>query len=128
MVRCGLPCLVPFPQSPLKNKLLKARARGCFLLVTCCAQKLVSPHAWRIPWTEEPGSYSHRVARVGHDLATTPPPLPPSVLTERKTGLGFAAEAGRSWCLHVHVRVHTRVPMCICTHVLALAHQFDASL
>ena len=26
--------------------------------------------AWEIPWTEEPG----RVARVGHDLATKPPP------------------------------------------------------
>ena len=22
---------------------------------------------WRIPWTEEPGVYSHGVPRVGHD-------------------------------------------------------------
>ena len=29
--------------------------------------------AWRIPWTEEPGSYItvHGVASVGHDLVTT---------------------------------------------------------
>ena len=27
--------------------------------------------AWRIPWTEEP---VHAVERVGHDLATKPPP------------------------------------------------------
>ena len=26
--------------------------------------------AWKIPWTEEPGSYSARGHRVGHDLAT----------------------------------------------------------
>ena len=25
---------------------------------------------WRIPWTEEPVATVHRVARVGHDLAT----------------------------------------------------------
>ena len=32
--------------------------------------------AWRIPWTEEPGGYSHGVARVRQDLATKPsPPL-----------------------------------------------------
>ena len=31
--------------------------------------------AWRIPRTEEPGRFPvHGVARVGHDLATTPPP------------------------------------------------------
>ena len=29
--------------------------------------------AWRIPWTEEPGSYSRGVARVRHDLVTKPP-------------------------------------------------------
>ena len=39
--------------------------------------------AWRIPWTEEPGRlYSHRVARVGHDLATKPPP--PENITKKK--------------------------------------------
>ena len=26
--------------------------------------------AWRIPWTEEPGSSVHGVARVRYDLAT----------------------------------------------------------
>ena len=32
--------------------------------------------AWRIPWTEEPaGLQSMGIARVGHDLVTTPPPL-----------------------------------------------------
>ena len=32
--------------------------------------------AWRIPWTEEPGRLqSVGVARIGHDLATKPPPL-----------------------------------------------------
>ena len=31
--------------------------------------------AWRIPWTEEPAGYIHGVVRVGHDLATKPPPL-----------------------------------------------------
>ena len=31
--------------------------------------------AWRIPWTEEPGRLqSMGVTRVGHDLATKPPP------------------------------------------------------
>ena len=32
--------------------------------------------AWRSPWTEEPGGLHtvHGVARVGHDLATKPPP------------------------------------------------------
>ena len=29
--------------------------------------------AWRIPRTEEPGGYTHGVARVGQDLVTTPP-------------------------------------------------------
>ena len=28
--------------------------------------------AWKIPWTEEPGGL--QVVRVGHDLATKPPP------------------------------------------------------
>ena len=120
MVRRGLPCLVPFPQSPLKNKLLKAWARGCFLLVTCCAQKLVSPHAWRIPWTEEPGSYSHGVTRVGYDLETKPPPLPPSVLTERKTGSGFAAEAGRRVGACTCVCEYTRVSSCVFAHMCLL--------
>ena len=34
--------------------------------------------AWRIPRTEEPGGLHtvHSVARVGHDLATKPPPPP----------------------------------------------------
>ena len=31
--------------------------------------------AWRIPLTEEPGRF-HRVATVGHDLATKPPQPP----------------------------------------------------
>ena len=31
--------------------------------------------AWEIPWTEEPGGLQfHGVMRVGHDLATKPPP------------------------------------------------------
>ena len=31
--------------------------------------------AWRIPWTEEPGGLlSLGLQRVGHDLATKPPP------------------------------------------------------
>ena len=31
--------------------------------------------AWQIPWTEEPGRLqTMRFARVGHDLATKPPP------------------------------------------------------
>ena len=35
-----------------------------------------SIHAWRIPWTEESGRLHtiHGVARVGHNLATKPPP------------------------------------------------------
>jgi len=40
----------------------------------CILKKEMATHssilAWRIPRTEEPG----RVARVGHDLAATPPP------------------------------------------------------
>ena len=33
--------------------------------------------AWEIPWTEEPGGATvHGVTRVGHDLATKPPPPP----------------------------------------------------
>ena len=37
--------------------------------------------AWRIPWTEEPDSLqSIGIARVGHDLATKPPPPPQEVL------------------------------------------------
>ena len=33
--------------------------------------------AWRIPWTEEPGRLlSMGVTRVGHNLATKPPPPP----------------------------------------------------
>ena len=33
--------------------------------------------AWRIPWTKEPGRFPvHGVTRVGHDLATKPPPPP----------------------------------------------------
>ena len=32
--------------------------------------------AWEIPWTEEPGGLVHRVARVGHNLGTKPPPPP----------------------------------------------------
>jgi len=37
---------------------------------------LYSILAWRIPWTEEPGRLHtvHGIARVGHDLATKPPP------------------------------------------------------
>ena len=32
--------------------------------------------AWRIPWTEEPdGLTVHGVIRVGHNLATKPPPF-----------------------------------------------------
>ena len=31
--------------------------------------------AWRVPWTKEPGRHSPGIARVGHDLATKPPPL-----------------------------------------------------
>ena len=31
--------------------------------------------AWKIPWTEEPGRFTvHGVTKVGHDLATKPPP------------------------------------------------------
>jgi len=31
--------------------------------------------AWKIPWTEEPGRFTvHGVARIGHNLATKPPP------------------------------------------------------
>ena len=31
--------------------------------------------AWKIPWTDEPGRFTvHGVTRVGHDLATKPPP------------------------------------------------------
>ena len=30
--------------------------------------------AWKILWTEEPGSTVHGVARVGHNLATKLPP------------------------------------------------------
>ena len=34
--------------------------------------------AWRIPWTEEPGGLqSMGLQRVGHDLATKPPPEHP---------------------------------------------------
>ena len=33
--------------------------------------------AWEIPWTEEPGGLqSLGLQRVGHDLATKPPPPP----------------------------------------------------
>ena len=120
MVRRSPPCLAPFPQSPLKNMLLKAQARGWFLVVTCCAQTLVSPPAWRIPRTEEPGSYSHGVTRVGHDLAIKPPPLPPSVLSERKTGLGFAAEAGRRVGACTCMCKYTRVSPCVFAHMCLL--------
>ena len=42
-------------------------------------EKGMAPHssilAWEIPWTEEPGRlYSPWVVRVGHNLATKPPP------------------------------------------------------
>ena len=37
--------------------------------------------AWRIPWTGEPG----RLSRVGHDLATKPPP-PPLGYTQSNEG------------------------------------------
>ena len=30
--------------------------------------------AWKIPWTEQPGGVQLRVARVGHNLVTKPPP------------------------------------------------------
>ena len=31
--------------------------------------------AWKIPWIEEPGGGTvHRVTRVGHNLASKPPP------------------------------------------------------
>jgi len=41
--------------------------------------------AWRIPWTEEPGRLPvHGVARVGHDLVTTPPP-PPHIISKTWT-------------------------------------------
>ena len=33
-----------------------------------------STFAWRVPWTEEPGGHSSGITRVGHDLATKPPP------------------------------------------------------
>ena len=35
--------------------------------------------AWRIPWTEEPDRLHtvHGITRVGHYLATKPPPPPP---------------------------------------------------
>ena len=29
---------------------------------------------WKIPWTEEPGGLQSIGLRVGHDLATKPPP------------------------------------------------------
>ena len=32
---------------------------------------------WEIRWTKEPAGYSPWVARVGHDLATKPPPPHP---------------------------------------------------
>ena len=37
-----------------------------------------SIHAWRIPWTEEPGGLQSMgsQARIGHGLATKPPPPP----------------------------------------------------
>ena len=31
-----------------------------------------------VPWTEEPGRALHGVPRVGHDLVTKSPPLPPT--------------------------------------------------
>ena len=53
-------------------------------------QKEMATHssilAWRIPWTEEPGrlqSTVHRVARVGQDLVTKPPP-PAGLRTPRQ--------------------------------------------
>ena len=30
--------------------------------------------AWEIPWTKEPGRLVDGVTRVGHNLATKPPP------------------------------------------------------
>ena len=51
-----------------------------FLYENFNAKKEMATHssilAWRIPWTEEPGRFPvHRIARVGHDLATKPPTL-----------------------------------------------------
>ena len=47
--------------------------------------------AWRIPWTEEPGRLqSMGVSRVGHDLATIPPP-PPSLF------FSHIQAAAKSW-------------------------------
>ena len=44
--------------------------------------------AWRIPWTEEPGARQSRgVTRVGHDLATKPPPTTKLVLFNCKIGI-----------------------------------------
>ena len=47
--------------------------------------------AWKIPWTEEPGRFTvHGVARIGHDLATKPPP--PRFFTEVTTRKDRKAE------------------------------------
>ena len=37
--------------------------------------------AWKIPWTEEPGGLVCGVTRVGHDLATKPPPQRPKEIS-----------------------------------------------
>ena len=52
--------------------------------------------AWEIPWTEEPvGLLSMGSQRVGHDLATNPPP--PSCLKDFKHfGLQATIEMGQS--------------------------------
>ena len=46
--------------------------------------------AWRIPGTEEPDSLTvHRIARVGHNLATKPPPPPRTLRPSPTTGKGL---------------------------------------
>ena len=57
--------------------------------------------AWEIPWTEEPGELQFggggEVTRVGHNLATTPPPpgtVTTSVLWVKKT------KAQKDWVNH----------------------------
>ena len=64
---------VYFPSHSVKSLMLLLR-------IYAALEKEMVTHssipAWRIPWTDEPGRQAtvHGVTRVGHDLATKPPP------------------------------------------------------
>ena len=63
--------------------------------------------AWSIPWTEEPsGLQSMGLQRVGHNLATKPPPPSTNVfITEENTlQIKWPGGAGRSLPQFLHLK------------------------